>query len=102
MLDLIHVVGISSFEEVNNYFIDRQQDAERNSINLLAQQYYTQKQLDGINIKRLQDKLFREQESIGMIYQLNRREVMFIYRGAILNLTSIIDSHQYSQRTLNS
>lgn len=49
------------FEEVNNYFIDRQQDAERNSINLLAQQYYTQKQLDGINIKRLQDKLFREQ-----------------------------------------
>lgn len=48
------------FEEVNNYFIDRQQDAERNSINLLAQQYYTQKQLDGINIKRLQDKLFTE------------------------------------------
>lgn len=49
------------FEEVNNYFIDRQQDAERNSINLLAQQYYTQKELDGIKSKKLQDKLFTEQ-----------------------------------------
>ena len=49
------------FEEVNNYFIDRQQDAERNSINLLAQQYYTQKELDGIKVKKLQDKLFTEQ-----------------------------------------
>ena len=48
------------FEEVNNYLIDRQQDAERNSINLLAQQYYTQKELDGIKSKKLQDKLFTE------------------------------------------
>lgn len=49
------------FEEVNNYFVDRQRDAEKNSINLLAQQYYTQEQLNGINTKKLQDKLFTEQ-----------------------------------------
>lgn len=49
------------FEEVNNYFVDRQRDAERNSVNLLAQQYYTQKELEGINAKKLQDKLFTEQ-----------------------------------------
>ena len=48
-------------EEVNNYFIDRQRDAEKNSINLLAQQYYTQEELNGINTKKLQDKLFTEQ-----------------------------------------
>ena len=49
------------FEEVNNYLIDRQQDAERNSINLLAQQYYSQKELEGIKSNELQNKLFTEQ-----------------------------------------
>lgn len=49
------------FEEVNNYLIDRQQDAENNSINLLAQQYYSQKELDGIKSNELQNKLFTEQ-----------------------------------------
>lgn len=49
------------FEEVNNYLIDRQQDAENNSINLLAQQYYPQKELDGIKSNELQNKLFTEQ-----------------------------------------
>lgn len=49
------------FEEVNNYLIDRQQDAERNSINLLAQQYYSQKELEGIKANELQNKLFTEQ-----------------------------------------
>lgn len=48
------------FEEVNNYLIDRQQDAERNSINLLAQQYYSQKELNGIKSNELQNKLFTE------------------------------------------
>jgi tRNA(His) 5'-end guanylyltransferase len=46
---------------VNNYLIDRQQDAERNSINLLAQQYYSQKELNGIKSNALQNKLFTEQ-----------------------------------------
>jgi len=49
------------FEEVNNYLIDRQRDAERNSINLLAQHYYSQKELDGIKSNELQNKLFTEQ-----------------------------------------
>ena len=48
------------FDEANNYFIDRQQDAENNSINTLAQQYYTQKELNGIKSNMLQNKLFTE------------------------------------------
>lgn len=48
------------FEEVNNYFIDRQQDAERNSVNLLAQQYYSDEELQGIKKNDLQNKLFTE------------------------------------------
>ncbi len=47
-------------EEVNNCLIWRQQDAERNSVNSLAQQYFSHKELQGIKVKSLQDKLFTE------------------------------------------
>lgn len=36
--------------EVANYFIWRQKDAERNSVSLLSQHYYTAKQLHGKNV----------------------------------------------------
>lgn len=49
------------FDEVNNYMIFRQIDAERNSINLLGQQYYSQKEPQGIKAKDLQNKIFTEQ-----------------------------------------
>lgn len=47
-------------EEVNNCLIWRQQDAERNSIQALAQSLYSHKQLEGISCKKLQDKMFTE------------------------------------------
>ena len=47
-------------EEVNNCLIWRQQDAERNSIQALAQSLYSHKQLEGISCKQLQDKMFTE------------------------------------------
>ena len=47
-------------EEVNNCLIWRQQDAERNSVNSLGQQYFSQKELKGVKVKALQDKLFTE------------------------------------------
>lgn len=46
--------------EVNNCLLWRQQDATRNSIQALAQSLYSQKQLEGINTKQLQDKMFTE------------------------------------------
>lgn len=46
--------------EVNNCLLWRQQDATRNSIQALAQSLYSQKQLEGINTKLLQDKMFSE------------------------------------------
>lgn len=46
--------------EVANYFIWRQQDAVRNSIQGLAQAHFSHKQLHGLNINELQDLLFRE------------------------------------------
>ena len=49
-----------SKEEVCNYMIWRQRDATRNSILGLAQSLYSQKQIEGINTKKLQDKMFTE------------------------------------------
>jgi tRNA(His) 5'-end guanylyltransferase len=46
--------------EVENYFIWRQQDAVRNSIQGLAQSKFSQKQLHGLNTSALQEKLFQE------------------------------------------
>jgi len=47
-------------EEVCNYFIWRQQDATRNSIQGLAQKYFSHKELYNLNSDKLQDKLMLE------------------------------------------
>ncbi|TVX86040.1 tRNA(His) guanylyltransferase Thg1 family protein [Paenibacillus agilis] len=48
-------------EEVNNYFIWRQQDASKNSISMVAQSQFPHKSLQGLNGNQMQDKLFNEQ-----------------------------------------
>jgi Uncharacterized conserved protein len=48
------------FEEVTNAFIWRQQDATRNSINSLAQAHFSHKELQGLNVSQVQDKLMLE------------------------------------------
>lgn len=45
-------------EEVCNYFIWRQQDATRNSIQMLAQSMFSHRQLQGKNCGELQDMMF--------------------------------------------
>lgn len=47
--------------EVANYFVWRQRDAVRNSIQMLAQHYYKPRALEGKSTDELQDILFREQ-----------------------------------------
>lgn len=54
------VFQIPEPEEVVNCFIWRQQDAERNSIQMLAQSLYSQKQLHGKNTSVLQDMCFNK------------------------------------------
>lgn len=46
--------------EVCNYFIWRQQDATRNSIELLGREYFSQKELHKVNCKQIKDKLITE------------------------------------------
>lgn len=47
-------------DEVANYFIWRQQDATKNSISMMSQAHFPQKELQGLDGKQLQDKLFTE------------------------------------------
>lgn len=47
-------------EEVNNYFLWRQRDCERNSIQSVAHAYFPQKELIGLSCDDLQNKLFTE------------------------------------------
>lgn len=47
-------------DEVANYFLWRQQDASKNSISMVAQANFPHIQLQGLNGKQLQDKLFLE------------------------------------------
>jgi len=47
-------------EEVVNYFVWRQQDATRNSIQMVGQANFSQKQLHGLSCDLIQEKLFQE------------------------------------------
>ena len=49
-------------EEVCNYFIWRQQDATRNSVNMVASHYFSPKQLHGLNSDQRQEKLWQEKQ----------------------------------------
>ncbi len=48
--------------EVENYFIWRQQDATRNSIQMLAQSQFPHKELQNLSCEKLQEKLFQERK----------------------------------------
>lgn len=50
---------IPELEEVVNYFIWRQQDATRNSINMVAQSLCSHKSLQGKNINETQEMIFQ-------------------------------------------
>lgn len=49
-------------QEVTNYFIWRQQDAIRNSINSLGQFYFSQKELNGLNTSQVKEKVLQYED----------------------------------------
>jgi tRNA(His) guanylyltransferase len=49
-------------EEVANYFVWRQQDATRNSIQSVGQANFSHKDLHGLSCVKIQDKLFEEKQ----------------------------------------
>lgn len=49
-------------DDVNNYFLWRQLDAARNSINTLAQAHFSRQELFRLNTGQVQEKLFQERQ----------------------------------------
>lgn len=49
-------------EEVANYFIWRQNDASRNSVQMLGHYFFSQKQMHGKNNSQVQDMLMLEKQ----------------------------------------
>lgn len=47
-------------EDVDNYFIWRQRDAMRNSVNYIARKFFSHKKLEGLNGLQVKNKLFAE------------------------------------------
>lgn len=56
------VFCLPNITEVGNYFLWRQQDAVRNSINSQGQQFYSHKELMGVPTKKLQSKMLEEKD----------------------------------------
>jgi tRNA(His) 5'-end guanylyltransferase len=54
------VFTIPESVEVENYFIWRQQDATRNSVQMVAQSLYSHKELHGKNTSKLQEMIFQK------------------------------------------
>jgi tRNA(His) guanylyltransferase len=83
-------------EEVCNYFIWRQQDATRNSIQGLGQAHFSHKEIQGVNNNDLQDKLMVEK---GINW--NDIQPYFKRGGAILRDDMITVCEEIPQFTKN-
>lgn len=80
--------------EIVNYFIWRQNDATRNSIQGLAQANFSQKQLQGLNNSQLQDKLHEEKNINWNDYSVVEKRGTCVKRNVIEGKSNwIIDTN---------
>jgi tRNA(His) guanylyltransferase len=67
------------FDDVTNYFIWRQQDATRNSVQMLGRHFFSHKQMHLKNVSNIQDMLMKE-------HQVNWNDIdTWKKRGACIN-----------------
>ena len=67
--------------EVENYFIWRQQDASRNSVQMVAQSLYSHKELHGKNINALQELIHMKGQNWNDYPARCKRGGFVFYRG---------------------
>lgn len=70
--------------EVANYFIWRQKDATRNSINSLGQAHFSHKQLQNKNIDEVQDMLFKEKGINWNDCPIEQKRGVCVYKTSVL------------------
>ncbi len=75
-------------DEVNNYFVSRQQDCIRNSIQALAQSEFSHKSLQGLNQKQLLQKLRDEKDILWEVRLPKKNYGTFIEKSGRNILTS--------------
>jgi tRNA(His) guanylyltransferase len=69
-------------EEVVNYFIWRQQDTTRNSVQFIARKYFSHKQLHGKNNSEIQEMLFHEHDCNWNDYAIWKKRGACVYRDS--------------------
>lgn len=90
-------------EEVANYFVWRQQDATRNSIQMLGQFYFSHKQLHGKNVSNIQDMLMdKHQENWDSIDTWKKRGFCVTREGYDREIPIFTKDRNYIERFLNA
>lgn len=82
-------------KEIKNYFLWRQNDASRNSLSMLMQSKYTQKELIGLNREKMINKLY---EDLNLIYE---EELDIKYRHGISFEKLVVEDKKKPQWVIN-
>lgn len=89
-------------DEVVNYFIWRQQDALRNSIQMAGQEYFSPKQLNGKNCNEIQEMLFKEKGINFNDYSvLRKRGYCVVNKEIDLNIPVFTQDRNYVEKFVN-
>lgn len=89
-------------DEVVNYFIWRQQDAVRNSIQMAGQEHFSSKQLNGKNCKEIQEMLFKEKGINFNDYSvLRKRGYCIVNKEIDSNIPIFTQDRNYIEKFVN-
>lgn len=87
-------------KEVANYFIWRQQDATRNSINMLAQSLYSHKELQGVNSNDTQELIFQKGKNWNDTPTRYKRGFCVSKEGVDMEIPIFTQEREYIERLL--
>lgn len=88
--------------EVCNYFIWRQQDAERNSLNLLAQSHYSHKQLLGKKSADLHEMLYQKGDNWSKLETHKKRGFCVVKEGVDREIPRFGNERDYIETYLDA
>ena len=86
--------------DVMNYFIWRQQDATRNSIQMVAQSFYSHKELLGKSTKKMQEMIFKKGKNWGGHAPYWRRGRIVTKKGTDGNIPIFSKNPEYLEKFL--
>jgi len=86
--------------EVMNYLIWRQQDATRNSINMVASTFFSHKSLHGLSSNERQEKLFSEEGINWNDYRTKEKRGSAVYRETFVGPITYTDKRTQELITL--